>query len=165
METEIWKEIESHPDYKISNMGRVSGKRVNFLKPCLFRGYPKVFLQKDGRFSRKTIHSLVLAAFISPRPRGHVSRHKNGIKTDNRAENLEWGTQKQNMQDKYQHGTAFLGERHALAKLKKEDVLEIRRLYKRVSYGKSNARELATRFKVSKENINHIVRRQGWATT
>lgn len=81
------------------------------------RGYVRVRLVKNGRGHYRTVHSMVLAAFKGVRPRGLVCRHKNGVKTDNRLDNLAYGTQKENVADKELHGTAQRGSRHGMAKL------------------------------------------------
>ena len=72
-------------------------------------GYPYVNLRKNGTSNVVTIHTLVLETWVGPRPtidgERACTRHLNGIKTDNRVENLAWGTMKENMADKKLHGT------------------------------------------------------------
>ena len=100
---EEWKAIPGYEGrYEISNIGRVLSKTTNrFLKPNLMNhGYVCVHLYSGGRNTRtiKTLHQLVAQAFV-PNPNGYTEvNHKNFLKRDNRAENLEWVTRKENVQ-------------------------------------------------------------------
>lgn len=95
MRNEIWKDAPGFPWYQVSNAGRVrSFYRV--LAPDSVKGYYRVRLYRNGRVYRIFIHRLVAMAFV-PNPDGLPQiNHKNEIKTDNRAENLEWCTAKYN---------------------------------------------------------------------
>ena len=95
MRNEIWKDEPGFPGYQVSNAGRVrSFYRV--LAPDSVKGYYRVRLYRNGRVYRIFIHRLVAMAFV-PNPDGLPQiNHKNEIKTDNRAENLEWCTAKYN---------------------------------------------------------------------
>jgi hypothetical protein len=78
------------------------------------RGYPSVCL---GRRNSRTVHSLVLEAFVGP-AFGRDVRHKDGSKTNNALINLEYGTRTENILDAVRHGT-WLSEkrRQHLARL------------------------------------------------
>lgn len=95
MRNEIWKDAPGFPGYQVSNAGRVrSFYRV--LAPDSVKGYYRVRLYRNSRVYRIFIHRLVAMAFV-PNPDGLPQiNHKNEIKTDNRAENLEWCTAKYN---------------------------------------------------------------------
>lgn len=112
---EIWKAIEGYEGlYEVSNMGRVrslgqwkknskNGKywlNGRVLKPGLGgNGYYFVCLYKDGSHRNHNIHRLVALAFVhnnDPINKPTVN-HKNEVKTDNRAENLEWLSMKANL--------------------------------------------------------------------
>lgn len=111
---EQWKEIpHTNGDYFVSDMGRVKSKaRVKvdkrgvkkhygefILKPIKHnKGYYKVNLFIDKVSYSRLIHILVAEAFIPKRADGLDVNHKNGDKHDNRVENLEWCTRKENMQ-------------------------------------------------------------------
>lgn len=61
------------------------------------RGYPMVVLLKHPIRKTRTVHRLIAEAWIAPALPGLEVNHKNGIKTDNRAENLEWVTRSANL--------------------------------------------------------------------
>lgn len=124
--TERWLPIPGYEDsYEVSSIGRVrsldrmseyrnrNGETIRravrgrLLKTRVgARGYPYVNLSKGNRnFRSWVIHRLVLLAFVGPLPVGLVSRHLNGIRTDNRLENLCYGTYSENMSDMVSHGT------------------------------------------------------------
>ena len=107
----------------------------------------------------------VCAAFHGPRPSPqHVACHNNGIRSDNRAINLRWATQKENIHDKYDHGTMGFGEKNPFAKLTADDVREIRRLCAGGRYGGgANQRLIAAQYGVSQGCISAIVTRKVWA--
>ena len=101
-----FKQIKSHPNYKISTTGRVINKNGHekVLDNHSKDGYLKVNLYKDGIGSSKRVHRLVAEAFI-PNPDNKPDvNHKNGNKHDNRVDNLEWVTKSENMKHAYQTG-------------------------------------------------------------
>lgn len=101
---EIWKQIKNYEGlYEVSNMGRVRSlprktTKGKIISPNVKKnGYLTVSLFKDGKQNYKLIHRLVAEAFIdNPENKSYID-HVNTIKNDNRAENLRWVTQKENM--------------------------------------------------------------------
>lgn len=122
----IWYEHR----YEVSNMGRVrSLKTGRILKPILHpRGYVKVYLRDCGKDRQVLIHSLVMEAFVGPRPEGITINHKNGVKDYNALPNLEYMT----MRDNIDHATHVLrinvGENNKSCKIKDADIATIRHL-------------------------------------
>ena len=100
--------------YQVSNLGRVkslarksfTGKLLTekILKPSLDRGgYFYIGLNKNGKPKTKRVHQLVAMAFLDHTPCGYklIVNHKNFIRHDNRAENLELDTQRNNTNQKH----------------------------------------------------------------
>jgi hypothetical protein len=99
---EVWKPVPGYEGrYEVSDQGRVLSTRTKlFLTPnVMTHGYVCVHLYSGGRHSRvvKTIHRLVADSFV-PNPYGDSEvNHKNFLRRDNRAENLEWVSRKENV--------------------------------------------------------------------
>lgn len=98
---EYWKDIRGFEGlYQVSNKGRVRNKRTSrILKIKYNKGYARVGLSKEGKMYFKSVHRLVAEAFIpNPQNKPQVD-HINTIRDDNRVENLEWVTAKENNQN------------------------------------------------------------------
>jgi hypothetical protein len=110
---EIWKDIPTYESlYKISNLGNIKSlpkKKYNnkgyyitkerILKPSIIgNGYFHIVLTKDGTKKGKTVHQLVAMAFLNHNPDGHkiVVDHINNDTSDNRIDNLQLITQREN---------------------------------------------------------------------
>ena len=95
---EVWKVLDLYPKYSISSLGRLKrnfdNKIINGYKNK--KGYIRFDLCVDGKRIVKHAHRLVAESFIDNIDNKPYINHKNGIKTDNRVENLEWCTPKEN---------------------------------------------------------------------
>lgn len=95
---EKWRDIEGFADYEVSDLGNVRNKKnLRILKPRKNKGgYLQVNLYKDKKCTRKKVHRLVATAFLNIEEDKNCVDHKNGIRDDNRLENLRWCTVKEN---------------------------------------------------------------------
>lgn len=112
------EKILGHSDYYITNDGRVwSEKNKKFLKPGLNTpGYLFVVLSEKGKTKITSIHREVAKCYVQNPENKKWVNHKNGIKTDNRAENLEWCTRTENISHAYSTGLIQIGKFHPAAK-------------------------------------------------
>ena len=102
------QKIPEFPNYSITENGNVYSHIVNrWLKPSVRQnGYLQVDLCKNRKNFGRKIHRLVLETFVGPCPNNMECRHLNSCRTDNRLENLCWGTRRENTLDAVQRGTA-----------------------------------------------------------
>ena len=161
---EQWRPVVGHPKYEVSNYGRViSYKRSKskFLALHLNRdGYVLVPFCENGSLSKASVHSVVLRAFMGPPPPGHECHHKNDIKDDNRLENLEWLTKKQNIAHRIHRGACGVGSAHPKAKLTEDDVRAILSKYDKFERG--GIKKLSVEYGVSFGIVSAIIHRRTW---
>ena len=133
------------------------------MKPKLHRGYQYVSLQQGPRIKQKQVHRLVLETFVEPCPEGMECCHNNGIRTDNKLENLRWDTKSNNSIDSIKHGThtglCYKGEICPAAKLKEKDVRMIIYMHKTVLFLR---REIAEIYNVTCSTIDLIINKKTW---
>jgi hypothetical protein len=120
MNKEIWKDAKGFEGYyEVSNMGLIrrkltqtiykDGRVANFsetiLKPSLNKkGYQRVYLSMKSKKYSKSVHRIVAETFIDNPENKATVNHINLNKEDNRVENLEWLTNKENMQHAFLNG-------------------------------------------------------------
>lgn len=111
---EEWRPVpQFEAFYEVSNLGRVKsigtgrGRRLRIMRQAVkHHGYRSVCLYRgDGKQTRRGVHRLVLTAFVGECPQDHEACHRNGDTSDNRLENLYWGTTSENRIDTVRHGT------------------------------------------------------------
>lgn len=115
---EEWRQVVGWPEYEVSNLGRIKRIRRStgaiagaVLNPWKSNnGYMMVGLSRKSSVKTRLVHRLVAEAWIGQIDGMDVC-HNNGMRHDNRLENLRIDTRKGNMQDIYKHDTHIRGER------------------------------------------------------
>ena len=100
---EKWKDIEDFPHYQVSDYGRVRNKDTKYIMAQLKNsgGYMTIRLRKnygDAHKPAASVHRLVAEAFLGGKHPDLQVNHKDGNKTNNHVDNLEWCTRKENAQ-------------------------------------------------------------------
>jgi hypothetical protein len=163
---EIWKKINGF-DYAVSNFGRVKCLTDDCygrdLKSWISssHGYIQIILVKDGQKINKRVHRLVAEAFIvNPNNKDQVN-HKDGDKTNNHLDNLEWMNQSENQLHAFENGLQ-IGKRthskvdenlvHKICKLIENDI-DNKTIIKQLELDTylSSPRSLLSRIKLKRE--------------
>lgn len=168
---EVWKPIIGYEGlYEISNYGRIksfikhNGTNERILKLIKSkRGYFYIFLSKNGKREHFYVHILVLEAFIGLRPLNMECRHLDGNPSNNKSNNLLWGTHFENMQDRIRHGRYYTGNQKGInnpsSKINDWIIRIIRRL---LEQGDLYQREIAKIFGVDQSLISYIKNKKIW---
>lgn len=127
---EIWKDVKGYEGlYQVSNLGRVkslkSGKEKIMVGGFTLSGYHCVTLLKNKTQKTRTTHRMVAESFIENNFSYSCVNHKNGIKGDNRVENIEWCSHKQNSNHAVKFGFIKSGEKSYMCKTKEETIKKI----------------------------------------
>ena len=153
--------LEGTTDYEITKDGDVYsltnwrgyGRRKLSVSPNS-HGYASVCLFVDGVRVHRLIHSLVAEKFLPPRPSPESQIcHRDGDRMNPRADNLYWGTAKDNARDRDIHGNTVRGTKSPRAKLTSQQVGEIRLRY---AAGEKQ-RDLADAYSSNQKTIHRIV--------
>ena len=110
---EIWKTIDGYEDYQVSSLGNVKSLKWNkekYLKGAIDNyGYISVVLLKDKRQKTFRVHKLIAIGFLNHIPDGThkiVVDHINNVRTDNRVENLQLITNRENCSKDKRNGSS-----------------------------------------------------------
>lgn len=133
--SEIWKDAKGFENYyEVSNLGRVrrkkgetiykDGRVANFSETILKqtpnkKGYLRVYLSVKSKKYTKTVHRIVAETFIENPNNKETVNHKDCDKTNNTIENLEWMTNKENMQHAFKNGMFKERDKYTIKNLRK----------------------------------------------
>ena len=153
-----WKPVVGWDNYEVSNLGRVRNVKTGKIKAASVNnwGYEYLNLSGHGKYLKTRVHCLVADAFIGRRPLGLDVNHKDGVKRNNSASNLEYVTRSENCIHAIRLGLAkasSLGNR----KLNPEDVRFIRGVV-----GVIGCKRLAKQFGVSPDTIKAVRKGRSW---
>lgn len=164
MQHEKWAIHPIYREYEISDHGNVrtlvdsKRYRIGDLISQSKSGAGYLYVTLFPRRKCARVNRLVLEAFVGIPAPGHVSRHLNGVKDDNRLDNLAWGTSAQNSADMVSHGNSALGSRNGNSKLNEHIVSMIKTRY---ALGGVTQKQLAAEYGTNQARISYVVRK-GW---
>ncbi len=169
MKQEEWKWMKDYEGlYEVSNFGNIKswlpkwdGKPVN-MKPVKGScGYYIVCLHKNKKPKNHYIHSLVLNTFTKKKNKEYQCNHIDGKKNNNRLDNLEWVTRKENCQHSRRLNLQYVKKGNELphSKLNQEKVKEIRRIY---SLRKFSFTEIGQMLDVGRGSVFNVVHGVCW---
>jgi hypothetical protein len=147
------RKIPGYDGYYADNLGNIYNARCHRLAVHPHpEGYVRLRIQQGTKSKNVLVHRLVALAFHGYPQDRCVVQHINGDKTDNRAENLKWGTHAENTEDSKFHGTiGRSGER----KLTRDDVSAIRQ-------STESSYTLAAQYDVTPSYIRRVRNHQSW---
>jgi len=166
-------EVPGFPHTYASNEGDIYsdhpgnrwGGRLHKLKPAdNGRGYLRVRCHGKSR----CVHLLVAAAFHGEKPEGMEVNHKDGVKANNRPENLEYVTRAENVLHCHRIGLGnpAMGGRHPRSKVTAEQVREMRSEYADLRVGgrlpDGEMKRMQVKYGMSESGITAICKRKTW---
>lgn len=170
---EEWRDVVGFECYyEVSNIGNVRRKKGTSRLQCKQLkgipdkdGYFRVNLKVKCKTHTKRIHRLVAMAFIDNVEQKEQINHINGIKNDNRVENLEWCSNSENRIHAYltglQNGLSRRGVKNNFNKLTNEEIIKIKSLYDKKNG--MTMKRIAEKFNVTEGCIQRIISKKNWA--
>ena len=160
-----WKDVINYElIYEVSSLGQIRNKKTGLiLKQHHDKdGYLRLEIQDKGRRHKCNVARIVLSAFSGIPAKGIQSNHINGIRDDNRLENLEWVTPLENIRHSWEKLNRKMpnGESHYSTGLTEKDVIYIREKFANSPRGIGNI--LAAQFNVTRATITDICKYRSW---
>lgn len=160
---EEYKLIPFSGGYWASNKGNIKNRQGKPLsQKTKSNGYKEVCLYIDKKPYMKYVHRLIIETWSIPIQQGKQVNHIDGDKSNNCIENLEVVTPSENSKHSYHvlgnKAPVMKGEKHPNAKLTKDEVLQIRHMFKKGL----DARLMAKTFNTPLSTIRKICYRQTW---
>jgi hypothetical protein len=151
--------VTNFSDYKIDIEGNiyvVKNNKIKQLKPCLVNpGYYTIVLTNKTERKKFYIHRLLALHFIPNPEKLDTVNHINGIKTDNRINNLEWLSKKDNIRHAFANGLQVKREERKSTKISNADMIA---LYNDGHSGNFTISQLANKYKLTKGYIKELSR-------
>ena len=161
----MWRSIPNWPKYEVSQEGQIR-RNGRVLSPWLRRRYLTVHLSDGQRHKFISIHRAVVLAFIGPIECDLQVNHLDGVKTNNRVENLQITTCAENREHAAILGLTARGRQNGNGKLTEKEVRQIRVAFDalpRTAGGYvRGVDKIATKYRVTPRNVRLIARREAW---
>lgn len=170
---EEWKEYEV-PCYGliyVSNYGKIKNKKLKDMKykkdsdgyfyiRVHFERYRNLMKQNKKYMFQRRVHRLVAELFCDNKEKYKEVNHKDGIKTNNHSENLEWCSRSYNIQHAFDNGlkVGSAGSKNGRARLTDEKVKNIRLDFK----NGLNKSEISRKYNIGWTTVKHILDYDTW---
>lgn len=166
---EVWKKIPGLEDYEASNLGNIRAVKTYYFRKDLNKnvkksktgnlsglklskkGYKRVNLNNKVYF----VHRLIAITFLNNVEELPQVNHKNGIKTDNRLENLEWCSNQQNRDHAVKNGLQANRANTPKGKFVKISMDDLEVIVNMIKNGETQSK-VASKFNVCQQTISKV---------
>lgn len=161
---ELWKTLEEYKGIKVSSIGRVwkaanksRKERILTEFPKDRDGYCRCSVQKlDGTYTSQPVHRLIAKAFIENPLNKQAVNHIDGNRSNNRVENLEWVTPRENVLHSYKFGSRrvckVIPRKTILTDFQISQIDKLRELY--------TVNQLAKLFNIEYQSLKNIIHKK-----
>lgn len=154
---EEWKEYNG---YKVSNYGKVINKSGKYLKSEPNKdGYVHTSIKGINGKRLHGMHRIVATVFLDNIDNLPEVNHKDGVKHNNRVDNLEWCTKKENQQHEVKVLQQRNGDKNCRSRITNEQAIEIYNLCKE---GKMLYKDIAKMYNIFPPEVSRIVLGTNW---